>query len=191
MSLNTQLYLWAYMMCESYDSRHDKLKNSMNTTESTDTNIFKITKEQYGASTLSKCRKLEKTKLKYARYTNHLRYSLKCLHNNLFPNDLYLTPKLQDPKSRKILDNASQRLLQNRIHENHYMRKNLQSSIKQTTDNLSDTLTQEHFTQMQEIHSKTYKHELEKIKERQLKKFNSISKEKRQPTKKINEQTTT
>ena len=126
-----------------YDSRHDKLRNNMDTTESTNTNIFKIIKEQYGASTLSQCRKLEKTELKYARYTNHLRCSLRCLHNNLIPNDLYLKPKLQDQKSRKILDKASRLLLQNRIHENHNIRKDLQSSIKQTTDNLSDTLTQE------------------------------------------------
>ena len=102
-----------------------------------------IIKEQYGASTLSQCRKREKTELKYARYTNHLRYSLRCLHNNLILNDLYLKPKLQDAKSRKILDKASRLLLQNRIHENHYIRKNLNSSIKQTTDNLSDTLTRE------------------------------------------------
>ena len=55
-------------------------------------------------------------------------------------------------------------MLQNRIYENPYITKDLQSSIKQTTDNLSDTLTQEHFTQMQEIHSKTYKHGVEKKK---------------------------
>ena len=47
-------------------------ENSMNTTESTNTNTFKIIKEQYGASTLSQCRKPEKTELKYARYTSHL-----------------------------------------------------------------------------------------------------------------------
>ena len=35
-------------------------ENSMNTAESTNTNIFTIIKEQYGASTLSQCRKLEK-----------------------------------------------------------------------------------------------------------------------------------
>ena len=42
------------------------------------------------------------------------------------------------PKMRKILDKASRLLLQNRIHENYYIRKILQSSIKQTTDSLSD-----------------------------------------------------
>ena len=85
--------------------------DNMNSTESTIPNIFKTIKEQYGASTLSKCRKHEKTQLKHARYTNHLRFSLRCLHNNLIPNDLYLKPKMQDPKSRKILDKASLLLL--------------------------------------------------------------------------------
>ena len=47
-------------------------ENSVNTTQSTNTNIFKIIKEQYEASTLFQSRKLEKTELKYARYTNHL-----------------------------------------------------------------------------------------------------------------------
>ena len=45
---------------------------------------------------------------------------------------------------------------------------------------------------MQEIHSKTYKHELEKRKERQLKKFNTLyQKRKDNQQKEINEQTTT
>ena len=45
---------------------------------------------------------------------------------------------------------------------------------------------------MQEIHSKTYKHELEKSKERQLKKFNTLNqKRKDNQQKEINEQTTT
>ena len=74
-------------------------ENSMNTTESTHTDIFMISKEQYEASTLSECRKLEKTELNYAKYTNLL-YSLRCRHNNLIPipNDLYIKPKLQDQK---------------------------------------------------------------------------------------------
>ena len=97
-------------------------------------NLEYVIKEQYGASILSQCRKLEKTELKYARYTNHLQYSLRCLHNNLIPNDLCLKPKLQDPKSRKILDKASRLLLQNRIHENHYIRKTyIYPSNKQQT----------------------------------------------------------
>ena len=42
-------------------------------------------------------------------------------------------------------------------------------SIRQIADSLSDTLTQEHFTQMQEIQSKTYKHGKTRVP--QLKKF--------------------
>ena len=148
--------------------------DNMNSTESTIPNIFKTIKEQYGASTLSKCRQVEKTQLKHARYTNHLRFSLRCLHNNLIPNDLYLKPKMQDPKSRKILDKASRLLLQNRIHENHNIRKTLQSSIQKTKWELSNTLNQEHLSYMQKIHNSTYQKELAKAKERQLKKFTKL-----------------
>ena len=45
---------------------------------------------------------------------------------------------------------------------------------------------------MQEIHSKTYKHELEKTKERQLKKFNTLYQNRKDnQQKEINEQTAT
>ena len=40
-----------------------------------------------------------KTELKYARYTNHLQYSLRCLHNNWFPNDLYLNQNCKTQKA--------------------------------------------------------------------------------------------
>ena len=103
-----------------------------------------------------------------------------------------LNPKWPLPQAKTTRPKASRLLLQNRNPWKSLHRKNLQSSIKQTTDNLSDTLTQEHFTQMQEIHSKTYKHELGKTKERQLKKFNTLyQKKKDNQQKEINEQTIT
>ena len=155
----------------------------MNSTESTIPNIFKTIKEQYGASALSKCRQLEKTQLKSARYTNHLRFSLRCLHNNLIPNDLYLKPKMEDPKSRKILDKASHLLLQNRIHENQNIRKTLQSSIEKTKWDLSNALNQEHLSYMQKIHNSTYQKELAKAKERQLKIFTKLHVKRNLPNK--------
>ena len=73
---------------------------SIQHTESTNQNIFRIIQQQYGESIFHKCRTLEKTRLKYERYTNHLHFSLGCHHNNLIPNDLYLKSKLKTPKSK-------------------------------------------------------------------------------------------
>ena len=92
----------------------------------------------------------------------------------LIPNDLYLKPKMQDPKSHKILYKASRLLLQNRIHENHNIRKTLQSSIEKTKWDLSNTLNQEHLSYMQKIHNSTYQKELAKAKKRPLKKFTKL-----------------
>ena len=127
--------------------------DNMNATESTISNIFKTIKEKYGVSIPSKCR--QKTQLKHARYTNHLRFSPRCLHNNLISNDLYLKPKLRYPKCHKILDKASRLLLQNRIHENHKIRKTLQSSIEKAKSDLFNTLNQEHLSCIQKIHNST------------------------------------
>ena len=77
-------------------------------------------------------------------------------------------------KSCKILDKASRLLLQNRIHENHNIRKTLQSSTEKTKWDLSNTLNQEHLSYMQKIHNSTYQKELVKAKEHQLKKFTKL-----------------
>ena len=115
-----------------------------------------------------------KTQLKHSRYTNHLRFSLRCLHNNLILNDLCLKPDLRDLKSRKILDKANRLLLQNRIHENHNIRKTLQSSIEKAKWDLSNTLNQEQLSYMQKTHNSTYQKELAKTGEHQLKKFTKL-----------------
>ena len=44
-------------------------------------------KTHYGETILAKIRKLEKTMIKYSSYTNHLRFSLRCHHNKILPDD--------------------------------------------------------------------------------------------------------
>ena len=114
-----------------------------------------------------------KTQLKYARYTNHLQFPLRCLHDNLIPNDVYLKPQLRDLKNRKILDKASGHLLQNRINENHNIRKALRSSIEKAKCDLSNTLNQEHLYHAENSQLNLLK-KLAKARERQLRKFTKL-----------------
>ena len=149
-------------------------RNSLS--ESTNLNIFRIIQQQYGETIFHKCRTLEKTRLKYARCTNHLRFSLRCHHNNLIPNDLYLKSKLKTPKSKQILERASHQLLQDRIHINHNRRNRIKTSLDKQTDHIQSILQPEHHNQLVTYHNNTYENETKKVKNRHLKKFNNLLK---------------
>ena len=149
---------------------------SIQHTDSTNLNIFRIIQQQYGETIFHKCTTLEKTRLKYARYTNHLRFSLRCHHNNLIPNDLYLKSKLKTPKSKQILERASHQLLQERIHINCNRRNRIKTSLDKQTDHIQSILQPEHYNQLVTYHNNTYENETRKVKNRHLKKFNNLLK---------------
>ena len=112
-------------------------------TEQTSKNIFTYIKTHYGETILAKIRKLEKTKIKYSSYTNHLRFSLRCHHNKILPKDLQLKSRIKTERSKIILQRAGKLLLQERIHINHVIRDTLDVklfSIKCTLISFSITL---------------------------------------------------
>ena len=134
-----------------------------------------IIKQQYGESILSEARHLERTRIKYAKYTNHLRFSLRCHHNNLIPKDLRLKSRIKTIRSRQILDRASRQLLQERININHNRRNRLKISIDHQTQHLKSTLHPQHFEDLHSLHNKTYSREMAATKERHLKKHTTLS----------------
>ena len=104
----------------------------MISTESTNIHIIR---QQYGESILSEARHLEGTGIKYAKYTNHLRYQ-----NNLVPKDLRLKSRIKTSRSTQILERASRQLLQERININHNRRNRLNINIDHQTQDLESTL---------------------------------------------------
>ena len=139
--------------CSSESIQHTELTNLI---------IFRIIQQQYGETIFHKCRTLEKKRLKYARYTNHLCFSLPCHHNNLIPNDLYLKSKLKTPKSKQILERASHQLLQERIHINHNRRNRIKIPLDEQTDHIQSILQPEHYNQLVTYHNNTYENETKK-----------------------------
>ena len=145
----------------------------MISTEST--NIIHIIRQQYGESILSEARHLERTRIKYAKYTSHLRFSLRCHHNDLIPKDLRLKSRIKTSRSKQILDRASRQLLQERININHNRRNRLKINIDQQTQHLKSTLNSQHFEELHNLHNKTYSREMAEKKERHLKKYMTLS----------------
>ena len=140
----------------------------MISTEST--NVIHIIKQQSGESILSEAKHLERAGIKYFKYTNHLRFSLRCHHNNLIPKDLCLKGRIKTSKSTQILDRASCQLLQERININHNRRNRLKINIDHQTQHLKSTLHPQHFEELHNLHNKTYSREMAVTKERHLKK---------------------
>ena len=101
----------------------------MNITGSINSNLFRLIKDQYGASILADIRRLERLRIKYGNYSNHLRFSLRCHHSDLLPNDLRLKCKVHTQKARDILSKAGKALLQERIRLNHNKRNFLKQEI--------------------------------------------------------------
>ena len=64
-------------------------------TEQISENIFTYIKTHYGEAILAKIRELEKTMIKYSRYTNHLRFSLRCDQDKVLPKDLQLKSRIK------------------------------------------------------------------------------------------------
>ena len=70
----------------------------------------------YGETILAKIRKLEKTMLRYSSYTNHLRFSLRCHHNNkILLKDVQLKVRIKTERSKIILQCTGKLWLQVRI----------------------------------------------------------------------------
>ena len=68
------------------------------TTDQTKENIFTYIKTHDGEATLAKLQKLQKTRMKYSSYTNHLRLFLCYHHNKILPKDLQSCSKYETRK---------------------------------------------------------------------------------------------
>ena len=83
--------------------------------------------------------------IKYSSYTNHLRFSLRCHHSKILPEDLQLKSRIKTERSKIILQRAGKLLLQEQIHINHVTRDRLKNSIKQLKGKILESITPEVF----------------------------------------------
>ena len=143
-------------------------------TEQTSKNIFTYIKTHYGETILAKIGKLEKTKIKYSSYTNHLRFSLRCHHNNILPKDLQLKSRIKTERSKIILQRAGKLLLQERIHINHVIRHWLKNGIEQLKGKILESITPEKFHLVEKIHENSYKKFFDLTKKRHKRKFDEL-----------------
>ena len=84
----------------------------MNVTGSINTsNIFRLIKDQYGASVLADIRRLKRLRIKYGKFSNHLRFSLRCLQDR--ENDRESTSESIVDKDKWIVNLSDKQLSDN------------------------------------------------------------------------------
>ena len=113
-------------------------------------NIFTYIKTHYGEAILAKIRELEKTMIKYSRYTNHLRFSLRCDQDKVLPKDLQLKSRIKI-EWNKTTHCTGKLLSQERIHINHVTRDRVSNSIEQLKRKISESITPEEFHLVEKI----------------------------------------
>ena len=80
---------------------------------------------------MAKVRRLERLRIKFGKYSNYLRFSLRCLHSDLLPNDLRIKCKVHTQRARNTLKRASKQLLQERIRLNHNKRAHIRREMEE------------------------------------------------------------
>ena len=77
-------------------------------TEQTSENTFTYIKTHYGETILAKTLKLEKIMFRYSSHAN----SLRCHQNNILPKDPQIISRIENKKSKTILQRKGKLLLQ-------------------------------------------------------------------------------
>ena len=106
--------------------------------------------------------------IKYASYTNHLRFSLRFHHNKILPKDLQLKSRIRTERSKIIFQRFGKLLMQERIHINHVIRDRLKNSIEQLKGKILE------FHLIKTIHENSYKKSFELTKKSHMRKFNEL-----------------
>ena len=113
---------------------------------------------------MAKKRRLERLRIKYGNFTNHLRFSLRCLRSDLLPKDLRLRCKVKTSRSRDIIKRAERLLLKERIYVNTITRDKIKFEADKLEVEVKEKVTDDEFEIISLIHKRTYEKEFNKTK---------------------------
>ena len=73
-------------------------------------NVYAIIKSEFGKETVTILRRWEQLEKKIANSSNHRRFILRCMRQNITPNNLKLKSSIKIPRGRQILQSAEKQL---------------------------------------------------------------------------------
>ena len=120
-------------------------------------------------------RQWERLQLRASDYKNHRIFTLRCLHKDLIPVSIKLKSTLKSTKANKILRKAEKDLLQTRVKSINNILDNTSKQIEECRSQLASIISAQRLRECQDFIDKVGEIRLNKVKQRQLNKFNLLT----------------
>ena len=115
-----------------------------------------------------------KTQLRASEYKNHRIFTLRCLHNDFIPTSIKLKLTLKSTRANKILRKAEKELLQTRVKLINYILDNTSQQLEECRSQLASIISAQRLRECQDFVDKVGEFRFNKVKLRQLNKFNLL-----------------
>ena len=137
-------------------------------------NLHLILLQEDGVEVWHLFRLWEKLRLRVSEYKNHRIFTLRCLHNDLIPTSIRLKSTLKSTRANKILRKAEKELLQTRVKSINYILDNTSQQLEECRSQLASIISTQRLRECQDFVDKVGEIRFNKVKQRQLNKFNLL-----------------
>ena len=138
-------------------------------------NLHNILLQEDGIEVRRLFRLWEKLRIRASEYKNHRIFTLRCLHNDLIPVSIKLKSTLKSTRANKILRKAEKDLLQARIKTINFILDNTSKQLEECRSKLATIISTQRLRECQDFVDKVSEIRFNKVKERQLNKFNLLT----------------
>ena len=139
-------------------------------------NLHQIILEENGLGALHLFRDWERLQLRASNYMNHRIFTLRCIHKELVQVSIKLKTTLKTEKARKIIKLAEKHLLQASIKSINSILDNNTKQTELCRSKLASILSTPMFRKCQGFIEKVGEIRFNKVKSRQVNKFNNLVK---------------
>ena len=138
-------------------------------------NLHNILLQEDGIEARRLFRLWEKLRIRASKYKNHRIFTLRCLHNDLIPVSIKLKSTLKSTRANKILRKAEKDLLQARIKTINFTLDNTSKQLEECRSQLAAIISTQRLRECQDFVDKVGEIRFNKVKQRQLNKFNLLT----------------
>ena len=138
-------------------------------------NLHNILLQEDGIEVRHLFRLWEKLRIRASEYKNHRIFTLRCLHNDLIPVSIKLKSTLKSTRANKILRKAEKDLLQARIKTINFILDNTSKQLEECRSQLAAIISTQRLRECQDFIDKVGEIRFDKVKQRQLNKFNLLT----------------
>ena len=138
-------------------------------------NLHNILLQEDGIEARHLFRLWEKLRIRASEYKNHRIFTLRCLHNDLIPVSIKLKSTIKSTRAYKILRKAEKDLLQARIKTINFILDNTSKQLEDCRSKLVAIISTQRLRECQDFIDKVSEIRFNKVKQRQLNKFNLLT----------------